>query len=58
MSHPLSHSRVVNPPSLCLSLYIPHYSTLKVACEGGREVMDGFLASLGNKLYTTDANDK
>ncbi|CAI8048545.1 Phosphatidylinositol 4-kinase alpha [Geodia barretti] len=33
------------------------YSTLQAACEGGREVMDGFLASLGNKLYTTDAND-
>ena len=33
-------------------------STLQVACQGGREVLDAFLASLGNKLYTTDASDE
>ena len=44
------------PPPPPLSL-----STLQVSCDDGGEsgeLLDAFLTSLGNKLYTTDASDK
>lgn len=49
VQHVLLHS----PPSFSL-----FSRTLQVSGEGGTEMMDGFLASLGNNLYTTDANDE